>query len=46
MVKTSTRIVGALALVGALMSNGPVSAAQPEPGMQGDLNRPRTSAEW
>ena len=45
MVKTSTRIVGALALAGALMSNAPVSAAQPTPGLLGDLNAARTSVD-
>ena len=45
MVKTSTRIVGALALAGALMSNGPASAAQPAPGLQGDLDPTRTKVE-
>ena len=42
MVKTSTRIVGALALAGAMMSNGPVLAASKKPpaaaALQGDLN--------
>jgi hypothetical protein len=45
MVKTSTQIIGALALAGALMSNGPASAAQPTPGLQADLNAARTSAD-
>jgi hypothetical protein len=44
MIRTSTKIVGALALAGALMSNGPVSAAQPGAVMEGDLNQPRTIA--
>jgi hypothetical protein len=48
MVKTSTRIVGALALVAALVSSGPVLAAKPGkggggPGLNGDLNQSRTS---
>ena len=45
MVKTSTRIVGALALAGALLTNGPVSAAQPTPALEGDLSANRMSAE-
>ena len=32
MVKTSTRIVGALALAGAMLSSGPVLAAKPGKG--------------
>ena len=36
MVKTSTRIVGALALAGALVTSGPVSAAKPAQGEEGD----------
>jgi hypothetical protein len=49
MVKTSTRIVGALALAGALVSSGPVLAAKPAkgggPGLIGDLSDLRDSAE-
>ena len=47
MVKTSTRIVGALALAGAMLSSGPVLAAKPGkgggPGIPGDLDQTRTS---
>ena len=48
MVKTSSRIVGALALAAALVSSGPALAAKPGkggggPGMNGDLNQSRTS---
>ena len=45
MVKTSTRIVGALALAAVLVSNGPASAAQPGGAMDGDLSSNRTSAD-
>jgi len=48
MVKTSTRIVGALALAGALVTSGPVSAAKPaqagQGGLIGDLSSARDSA--
>lgn len=43
MVKTSTRIVGALALAGALVCSGPVLAAKPAQGgggLIGDLTTP------
>lgn len=43
MVKKSTRLVGALALAGALVSNGPVSAA-PNGALIGDLNTARDIA--
>jgi hypothetical protein len=48
MVKTSTRIVGALALAAAIASSGPVLAAKPGkggggPGMLGDLSAARDS---
>ena len=48
MVKTSTRIVGALALAGAMLSSGPVLAAKGGkggggPGIPGDLDQSRTS---
>jgi len=46
--KKSTRIVGALALAGALVTSGPVSAAKPAQGGQGgligDLSSARDSA--
>ena len=49
MVKTSTRMVGALALTAALLSSGPVLAAKPGkggggPGLLGDLSPTRDSA--
>jgi hypothetical protein len=49
MVKTSTRMVGALALAAALVSSGPVLAAKPGkggggPGLLGDLSPTRDSA--
>jgi len=43
MIRTSTRIVGALALAAALVSSAPESAAKPAqagPGLIGDLNSP------
>ena len=48
MVKTSSRIVGALALAAAMASSGPVLAAKPGnggggPGLNGDLNQARTA---
>ena len=47
MVKTSTRMVGALALTAALLSSGPVLAKSGKggggPGLNGDLNQSRTS---
>ena len=46
--KKSTRIVGALALAGALVTSGPVSAAKPAQGgrggLIGDLSPARDSA--
>jgi len=46
MIKNSVRMVGALALAVALLSNGPVSAASKKPpaaaALQGDLNSTRT----
>lgn len=45
MVKTSTRIVGALALVSALAGSSAALAAQPGAGLEGDLNQLRTSAD-
>jgi len=44
MVKKSTLIIGVLALAGALMGNGPVSAAQPNSVLIGDLNPARDVA--